>query len=67
MCAIKLSSDAGHVLTLDMQVGEGVSMHCEMYYITRLTYIFRPIFKDNTIYRLSFIIYYATNIYSLNS
>lgn len=64
--AIKLNSDVGHVLTLDIQLGV-VSMHCEMYYITRLTYIFRPIFKDNTIYRLSFIIYYATNIYSLNS
>ena len=48
-------------MTLDMQLREGVSMHCEMYfYITRHTghHIFVDhYFKDNIVYRLPIISY----------
>ena len=50
------------MMTLDMQLGEGVSMHCEMYslllhYKTRQRMFIYSYFKDNTIYGSPFISY----------
>ena len=56
------------MLTLDMQLEEGVSMHCEMYslllhYKTRQRIFIQSYFKGNTIYGLPFISYvYITRI-----
>ena len=70
----KLDNDAGHVVTLDMQLGDGVSMHCEIYslllhcktYQARQHMSTDRYFKDDIIYGLS-LISYAISTYILNS
>ena len=69
--AFKLNSDAGHVVTLVMQLAEGSSINCEIYslhldYMTIQNIFIYPYFKDNIIYRLPFISY-AISTYILNS